>query len=134
MFDPTFSVLPFELHAPSFVPQYRNKARLRSELRTSSEQVMSLELDLRMAELRDLCGTMLLEVLQHNYGLARDYSTQYFEKLRQGAEDVPDPRGQLLRELLAKRDSVTTLLAQSDPASSSELQMLLSRTYEATKR
>src|SRR3990172_2192441 len=56
-----------------FVPQYMDKVRLRNELRTSGEQVMSLGLDLRMAELRDLCGMMLLEVQGQNYGLAREF-------------------------------------------------------------
>ena len=110
-----------------FVPQYMGKARLRDELGTT-------RLDLRMAELRDLCGMMLLEVQGQNYGLAREFSTQYFEKVRQVAEDVPDPLGQPLRELLTSRDSLNALLAQTDPASSSQIQMLCRRTYEATKR
>ena len=117
-----------------FVPQYMDKVRLRNELRTSGEQVMALGLDVRMAELRDLCGMMLLEVQGQNYGLAREFSTQYFEKVREVAEDVPDPRGQSLRELLTGRDSLNALLAQTDAASSSEIQMLCRRTYEATKR
>jgi hypothetical protein len=110
-----------------FVPQYMGKVRLRDELLTS-------RLDLRMAELRDLCGMMLLEVQGQNYGLAREFSTQYFEKVRQVAEDVPDPLGQPLRELLTSRDSLNALLAQADPASSSHIQMLCRRTYQASKR
>ena len=110
-----------------FVPQYMDKARLRDELGTT-------RLDLRMAELRDLCGMMLLEVQGQNYGLAREFSTQYFEKVRQVAEDVPDPLGPPLGELLTSRDSLNALLAQADPASSSQIQMLCRRTHEATRR
>ena len=117
-----------------FVPQYLDKVRLRNELRTSDERVMLLQLDVRMAELRDLCGMMLLEVQGQNYGLAREFSTQYFEKVREVAEDAPDPLGQPLRELLTNRDSINALLAQTDPASSSQIQMLCRRTYEATKK
>jgi hypothetical protein len=48
-----------------------DKARLRDELSTT-------RLDLRMAELRNLCGMMLLEVQGQNYGLAREFSTTVF--------------------------------------------------------
>ena len=117
-----------------FVPQYMDKVRLRNELRTSGERAVSLGLDLRMAELRDLCGMMLLEVQGQNYGLAREFSTQYFEKVREVAEDVTEPRGQSLRELLTSRDSLNAFLARTDVASSSEIQTLCRRTFEVTQR
>jgi hypothetical protein len=62
------------------VPQYLQKERLRSELQTVDGRVRSMEVGLRTAELRDLCGQMLLEVLRLNYGSAKDYSSRYFER------------------------------------------------------
>src|SRR5437763_10811175 len=77
-----------------FVPQYREKRRIQSELAISTEK-------LRMSELRDLAGMMLLETLRQNYGLARDYSSQYFEKLRQVSEQLENSTLKMpLQELL----------------------------------
>ena len=129
------SVVLLAVFLIGFVPQYAEKARVRGDLEASKGRVISLESDLRMAEMRDLCGLMLLETLRQNYGLARDYSTQYFETLRQVAEEQQDPtRKQALQELSARRDSMTALLANSDPASSPEIQAVCGRTYEVSKR
>jgi hypothetical protein len=128
------SIILLTTFLAGFIPQYLEKGRLQSELRTSGEQVRSLEAALRMAELRDLCGIMLLEVLQQNYGLAREHSTEYFERVRQATDDAQNPLGPPLRDLLGRRDSITAFLAQSDPASSPEIQTLCRRTNEITRR
>jgi type II secretory pathway pseudopilin PulG len=118
-----------------FVPQFLEARRIRNELQSSSQQVMALERDLRMAELRDLSGMILLEALRQNYGLARDYSTRYFERLQEAVAESSDPATTAdLRDLLGRRDSITAVLAQSDPASLTEIQALYGRTHEVTRR
>ena len=116
------------------VPQYLQKEQLRAQLETDTEHVKSMEVELKMAELRDVCGLMLLEVLRRNYGSAQDYSTTYFEKLREAAENPENSsRKKDLEELLGNRDSVTSALAQGDPASATQIQALFARTYQITR-
>jgi hypothetical protein len=110
-----------------FVPQYLEKRQIQSEIAISSEK-------LKMSELRDLAGMMLLEVLRQNYGVARDYSSQYFEKLRNTSEQVENSTLKTsLQELLNSRDTVTAALSKADPDSASQLQAMFAKTQAATK-
>jgi hypothetical protein len=110
-----------------FVPQYLEKRQIQSELAISSEK-------LKLSELRDLAAMMLLEVLRQNYGVARDYSSQYFEKLRETSEQVENSTVKTsLQELLNSRDTVTAALSKADPASASQLQAIFAKTQAATK-
>ncbi len=118
-----------------FLPPFLEARRVRDELGDSGERVASLELDLRMAELRDLSGMMLLEALRQNYGLARDHSSAYFERLQELVTDNPDLSTTAdLRGLLGNRDSITAIIAQNDPATLTEIQELYLRTHEVTRR
>ena len=120
----TIVVLVFLL---GFVPQYLEKRQIQSELRTSIEK-------LKMSELRDLAAMMLLEALRQNYGLARDYSSQYFDKLRETSEQAENSTLKTqLQELLDSRDTVTAALSKADPASASQLQEIFVKTQAATK-
>ena len=110
-----------------FVPQYLEKRQIQRELAISNER-------LKLSELRDLAGMMLLEGLRQNYGLARDYSSQYFEKLRKTSEQVENSTLKTsLQELLNSRDTVTAALSKADPASASQLQAMFAKTQAATK-
>jgi hypothetical protein len=87
-----------------------------------------------LAQLRDLSGLMLLEVLQRNYGTARDHATQYFEKLRQEAGRTQEPGMKTkLEDLLQQRDAIISALAQGDPSSAAAVESLFARTHEATR-
>src|SRR5437667_7734081 len=120
----TIVVLVFLL---GFVPQYLEKRQIQSELAISTEQ-------LKMSELRDLAAMMLLEALRQNYGLARDYSSQYFDKLRETSEQAENSTLKTqLQELLDSRDTVTAALSKADPASASQLQEIFVKTQAATK-
>jgi hypothetical protein len=83
---------------------------------------------------RDLAGMMLLEVLRQNYGIAKDYSSQYFEKLRETSEQVDNSTLKTSpQELLNSRDMVTAALSKADPASASQLQAIFAKTQPVTK-
>lgn len=91
-----------------FVPQYLQKRQAQRELAVSIEK-------LKLSELRDLAGLMLLESLRQNYGDARDYSSQYFDKLREISEGVNNPTLKMsLQKLLNDRDRVTAALSTAD--------------------
>lgn len=118
-----------------FLPQFLEARRVRNDLADSGERIASLELDLKLAELRDLSGMMLLEALRQNYGLARDHSSSYFERLQELVTENPDlSTAADLRELLGRRDSITAIIAQNDPATLTEIQELYFRTHEITQR
>jgi len=117
-----------------FVPQYQQKRQARADLAAANEKLSSIHTELKMAELRDLSGRMLVQVLLRNYGLAQDLASQYFNKLREAADQAHDPRAKnKLQDLLAMRDAITAALAQGDPTTSSEIQTLFTKTYEATR-
>jgi hypothetical protein len=110
-----------------FVPQYLEKRQIQNELAISTEK-------LRVSELRDLAGMMMLEALRQNYGVARDYSSQYFEKLRETSEQVNNAALKAsLQELLSSRDAIIASLSKADPASASQLQAIFAKTQAATK-
>jgi hypothetical protein len=110
-----------------FMPQYVEKRQMQRELAISIEKM-------KLSELRDLAGLMLLEGLRQNYGVARDYSSQYFDKLRETSEGVNDSTLKTsLEELLSNRDTVTAALSKADPASASQLQTIFAKTQAATK-
>jgi len=110
-----------------FMPQYLEKRQLQRELAISIEK-------LKLSELRDLAGLMLLEGLRQNYGVARDYSSQYFDKLREISEQAENSTLKAaLQELLSSRDAVTAALSKADPASASQLQAIFAKTQTATK-
>jgi hypothetical protein len=62
-----------------FMPQYLEKRQMQRELAISIEKI-------KLSELRDLAGLMLQEALRQDYGVAGDYSSQYFVKLRETSE------------------------------------------------
>jgi hypothetical protein len=110
-----------------FVPQYLQKRQAQRELAVSIEK-------LKLSELRDLAGLMLLESLRQNYGVARDYSSQYFDKLRETSEGVNNPTLKIsLQKLLNDRDTVTSALSKADPASASQLQGMFAEIQTVTK-
>ena len=120
-----------------FILQFLEAREARKGLDEANQRVMQLEGRLRLSELRDLSGLMLLEAMRRNYGSATDYSTRYFDKVREitTAQGQQGQQGQTkVSELLSSRDSVNAALAQVDnPASLVTIQMLFERTHELTR-
>ena len=117
-----------------FILQFLEAREARKGLDEANQRVMQLEGRLRLSELRDLSGLMLLEAMRRNYGSATDYSTRYFDKVRE-ITTAEGQQGQTkVSELLSSRDSVNAALAQVDnPASLTTIQMLFERTHELTR-
>jgi hypothetical protein len=109
-----------------FLPQYFKASRLETELRQSRDAYAG-------ADLRDLIGLAYLQSNQKNYGLAAATSGQFFNRVREVANQTQDGnRRQALDDLLAPRDRITALLAKGDAAVISDLQDLFIKTRVAT--
>jgi hypothetical protein len=117
-----------------FIPQYLKNQELQRLLEGPQRRIGALELQVQMSELRDLAGLMLLELSRQNYGLARDYSNQYYSKLDDAANTVTDPDlKKSLADLAATRESLATNLATANPASLEASQPIVLKTFEVTR-
>jgi len=118
-----------------FVPQYLKNRDLQKELETPQKTIDGLTLQVQMSDIRDAASLMLVELSRQNYGLARDYSVQFYSKLDQAAQSVPDANlKKSLEELASTRDSVSKTLAAADSGSLAVVQPVVLRAFELTKR
>jgi hypothetical protein len=109
-----------------FLPQHFKASRLETELRQSRDAYAG-------ADLRDLIGLAYLQSNQKNYGLAATTSGQFFNRVREVANQTQDgSRRQALEDVLAPRDRITALLAKGDAAVIGDLQDLFIKTRAAT--
>ena len=118
-----------------FVPQYLKNRDLQKELETPQKTIDALTLQVQMSDIRDAASLMLVELSRQNFGLARDYSVQFYSKLEQAAQSVPDANlKKSLEELASTRDSVSRTLAAADSSSLAAVQPVVLKTFELTKR
>jgi|SRR5579884_1926378 len=118
-----------------FVPEYRKNQELQSALKDPQKMIAALQQQVQLGELRDVAGLMLLELSRQNYGLARDYSDQYYAKIKEMTDTVQDPAlKKSLEQLAATRDTLAPPLAAANPAALAAVQLVLSKTFEATKK
>jgi hypothetical protein len=109
-----------------FVPQYAKVNRLDSELRQARLLNTS-------AELRDLVGFAYFQASQKNYGIAAGIIGQFFNRVREAANQAPDANVKKTHEeLLAPRDKISAELAKGDPGVMADLQDLYVKTRRAT--
>ena len=117
-----------------FVPQYVKARDLASQLGAERQQLNSDREKSQMDELGLLCGYVYLQANLKNYGLAGQYSTRFFNRVRAMNGQSPDSSRQaFLQSALAKRDSITQGLAKGDPNVGAELQNLFQSTLETTQ-
>lgn len=117
-----------------FVPEYLKNRELRARLDNPQKTIDALQLQVQMSEIRDLASLMLLELSRQNYGLARDYSDQYYGKLKEAVDTIQD--GNLkksLAELASTQVALTTSLAAANPTSLTGSQPIVAKTFEVTK-
>lgn len=115
-----------------FIPQYMKGRDLNQQLGAAQQQLNLERQKAQMDELGLLCGHIYLETSEKNFGLASQYSSQFFDKVQVMMSQSPDPaRQSFLQAALAQRDSITGKLAAGDPGAASAVQDLLQRTLEA---
>jgi hypothetical protein len=117
-----------------FVPQYVKARDLASRLGAERQQLNSEREKSQMDELGLLCAYVYLQTNLKNYGLAGQYSTKFFDRVRAMNGQAPDSSRQaFLQSVLAKRDSITQGLAKGDPSIVGALQDLFQSTLETTQ-
>ena len=117
-----------------FVPEYLKNRDLRLQLQNPQSTIDALKLQVQMGELRDAASLMLIEISRQNYGLARDYSTQFYGKVNDAIDTVQGPElKKTLQELATTRDSLTANLSAANPASLTASQLIALKTFEVTR-
>ena len=87
-----------------------------------------------MDELALLCGYAYLETNLKNYGLASQYSTRFFDRVRAMASEAPNSgRQAFLQTPLARRDLVTGGLSKGDSSTVSAVQDLFQSALETAQ-
>jgi hypothetical protein len=117
-----------------FVPQYLKARDLANQLGAERQQLNSERDKSQMDELGLLCGYVYLQTSLKNYGLAGQYSTKFFDRVRAMNGQASDSNRQAFLQLaLAKRDSITQGLAKGDPSIVGALQDLFQSTLQTTQ-
>ena len=118
-----------------FVPEYQKNRDLQTQLQDPQKTIAALQLRVQMGELRDAASLMLLELSRQNFGLARDYSDQYYSKLKDAIDTVQDPTlKKSLEQLTTTRESLAGPLAEANATAMTAAQVVVSKTFEATKK
>ena len=116
-----------------FVPQYRKVKDLEDQLDATRQELKLEQSKLQMADLSLLIGRVYLEANLKNFGLAGQYSTKFFDRVRTMAGPETDPnRKAFLQEALAARDTVTAGLAKGDPSTLPAVQDLFQSALKAS--
>ena len=117
-----------------FAPEYFRNRDLHAQLENPQKTIDALKLQLQMSDLRDTASLMVLELSRQNYGLARDYSGQFYGKLKDLTDMAQDPAlKKSLEDLSATRETLTAQLATANPAALTSSQPLVLKTFEVTK-
>ena len=103
-----------------YVPQYLQVSRLSDELQESMDTY-----EARLAEMEELnqilqlqrdLGTLLLEVEDRNYGMARERSTEWFDRLADlVSSSATEQTRQALAAISRRRDTLTAMLTEANP-------------------
>jgi len=117
-----------------FVPEYLKNRELQTQLQNPQKTIDALKLQIQMSELRDASSMMLLELSRQNYGFARDYSGQFYSKLKDVTDAVQDPGlKKSLEDLAATRENLTGQLATTNAGALATLQPIVLKTFEVTR-
>jgi hypothetical protein len=85
--------------------------------RSAEERNIRLQRSLRLSDLQGHLGMASYEANRNNYASAAQQSTEFFNGLRETINSIDDATlKQNLEKVLARRDEITTNLAQADPA------------------
>ena len=118
-----------------FIPQYVKTQRVNQEVAAAKQQLDSCGKSVAMSQLRDTAAMLYLEATRKNYGTAAEYASRLFENIPQAASQSSDPTVKsALDDVLKARDTITAELAKGDPAVVTDLQSVMVKLEEGTKR
>ncbi len=100
----------------------------------SARQKAQLEHQVRLADLRDKIGMASYEVNRNNYASAAEFAGLFFDSLQKLIGEARDEAlKQKLQPVLARRDEITTNLAQADPVVKEKLAQMYASVFQITK-
>ena len=102
--------------------------------RSANQQKAQLEYKVRLGDLRDKVGMASYEANRNNYANAAQFSGEFFDGLLSLIGDTRDDQfKQKLQQIAARRDEITTNLAQADPVVKEKLAQMYAAFFQATK-
>ena len=118
-----------------FIPQHSKANRLEQKVSASTAQIEACQLSEQLSQLRDAATLMYLEATQKNYGTSGDDANRFFDQAQRLANSTQDEALRtLLGGTLSMRDRIIADLAKGDAAVVSEMQPILSKVEQGTKR
>ena len=97
-----------------FVPQYLKARDLDNQLGALRQQLNSEREKSQMDELALLCGYAYLETNLKNYGLASQYSTKFFDRVRAMTSEAPNSGRQAFLQAAGASDVNPNIRAEID--------------------
>lgn len=101
--------------------------------RSAEERSIRLQRNLKLSDLQGHLGMASYEANRNNYASAAQQSTEFFNGLREMSDNTGDATlKQSLEKVLARRDEITTNLAQADPAVKEKLAQTYADFFQIT--
>ncbi len=101
--------------------------------RNAQERNIRLQYNLRLADLRGQLGMASYEANQNNYSNAAQHSTEFFNGLRETINNTSDETlKQSLERILARRDEITSNIAEANPAVKEKLAQAYADFFQIT--
>lgn len=102
--------------------------------RNAEEEKARLERRLKLTDLRGRIGMASYEANRNNYANAAAFSSEFFNLLAETVNaSTDDALKQRLQPLLARRDEITTNLAQADPSVKDKLAQMYAEVFQVTE-
>jgi hypothetical protein len=110
--------------------QYSTNRQLERDLLSTRQQLATYQGSSQLWQLRDSAALLALEAARSNYGTAGEYSTRFFDQVRDLASHTSDANLKSgLQEILNTRDKITAGIAKQDPAVVSEIETLVAKVH-----
>ena len=121
----TALILLVAAYLAGFLPPYLENRRLTSQIRDLQNRFSDSEAKQEVTSLRNDLAMILLDIEENNFGVAKDRSTRFFDKLRQAIPNLRDHQlRQQLSSILGRRDEITADLTSLNPEISSKIRKL----------
>ena len=102
--------------------------------RSAEEERARLQHQLKLADLRGRIGMTSYEANRNNYANAAQFSSDFFNLLAEMiGSSRDDALKQKLQPLLARRDEITTNLAQADPSVKDKLAQMYAEVFQISE-
>jgi hypothetical protein len=116
-----------------YLPSRMSASKVTEQNSQLQQNLALTEKRLRLAELRGQMGIMSYEANRNNYAEASKFSTEFFNGLRETLNDTNDEvLKQKLSAIVARRDEITTNMAQADSSVKEKLAQMFADLFKMT--